>query len=359
MIFSGYKEQLRRGGGALIVNRDNDVLLLLRSAGARNDKGLWSQPGGAIDGDATPVEAVRREILEEIGATIRIQRFLTTTSHYDEDCQWLAYSYLGHLEEEAARCCEPDKHDSLCWFPLAALPANLNQVTREAVQVYQSYTTPGPAHCSKLVVFDMDGTLLPGTTANLELARVLGQESMVRGLETAYHAGMLDNHRYAECILAMYTLLRPDHVEEAFANAPKLQGLEDLIIWAKVHGIRIAVLTTGPEFFARKFIELYGFDDVAGSLFPVHEGEIKLGACRVIRDADKPVHATSLCQRMKIDVRSCVALGDSRSDLALFRSFPNSIALNYHPVLAGEAKHYLRTRFAPDLIPALASMLYL
>jgi phosphoserine phosphatase len=358
MIFSGYSKRLRRGCGALIVNRDNQVLLLLRGARARNDNGLWSQPGGAIDGDTTPVEVVRREILEEIGSSVCIQHFLTTTSHYDRECQWLAYSYLGHLETGDVRRCEPDKHASMRWFPLNKLPDNLNQVTRDAVRSYQSFAARA-AGCSRLLVFDMDGTLLPGTTANLELARVLGQESMVRDLEASYLAGAIDNHHYAASILGMYGMLRPDHVEEAFENAPKLEGLAELSIWAKAHGVGVAVLTTGPEFFARKFIERYGFDHVAGSVFPVHEGTIELTACRVIRDADKPVHTTSLCRRMRIQARYCVAVGDSRSDIALFKSFANSIALNYDPVLAGKAKYYLRTQFAPDLIPAVASMLHL
>jgi phosphoserine phosphatase len=155
----------------------------------------------------------------------------------------------------------------------------------------------------------------------------------------------------------MYGQIQPDHVEEAFKNTAKLEGLTELVAWAKHHGINIAVLTTGPEFFARRFIQYFGFDHVVGSMFPVHEGTIELDACQVVRDADKPEHATSLCQRLNVRPLDCVVVGDSRSDVELFQIFTNSIALNYSVVLAGKARYYLRSLFAQDLIPALASML--
>lgn len=356
MTFSGYHDRQHRGGGALIVNEANEALLLLRGAGSRNDRGLWSQPGGAIDEhDATPEEAVQREILEELGVHIRIERFLTTTCHSDEECQWLAYSYLGELKQGQATRREPEKHKSIGWFHLDRLPANLSQVTREAVDAYQAARKG--EKIGGLLVFDMDGTLLLGTTANLELARILGAENMVLELERGYHAGLIDNHTYASRILDMYSQLSADHVEAAFQDTPLLHGLRDLVSWARARGVQVAVLTTGPAFFASKFTEHFQFDHVLGGVFPVHQGMIEMSACSVLRDADKPVHATALCTRLGVAANRCVVVGDSRSDLALFGLFENSIALNSDEILLGKARYYLRTRFAPDLIPAVTHLL--
>ncbi|MFS8070023.1 MAG: HAD-IB family phosphatase [Byssovorax sp.] len=356
MTFLGYHDQVHRGGGALILNRANEALLLLRGAASRNDRGLWSQPGGAIDeGDPTPEAAVRREILEELGVDVRIKRFLTTTCHSDQDRQWLAYSYLGHVEAGQARRREPEKHESIGWFPLDQLPENLSHVTRDAVDAYQA--SEGREVCAGVLVFDMDGTLLPGTTANLELARILGAERMVLELERSYHAGLIDNHTYASKILDMYGQLSADHVEDAFQRAPKLNGLRELVGWARARGIQVAALTTGPAFFASKFTEHLEFDHVMGGVFPVHTGAIEMSSCNVLRDADKPERASELCGRLGIGANRCVVVGDSRSDLALFDTFKSSIALNWDKILAGRARYYLKTRFAPDLIPAVAHLL--
>ena len=67
------------GCGTLIFNDIGQVLLLLRSKKSRNDVGLWSQPGGAIDEDITSESiiqnSVKREIKEEIGVDIEIIDF--------------------------------------------------------------------------------------------------------------------------------------------------------------------------------------------------------------------------------------------------------------------------------------------
>lgn len=356
MSFLGYESRLRRGGGALIVNRAGEALLLLRGAASRNDRGLWSQPGGAIaDEDATPEAAIEREVLEELGVRIRIQRFLTTTCHGDTDCQWLAYSYLAHLLEGEARRREPEKHTSMRWFPLDRLPGNLNRVTRDAVRAYKLPRVHGGD--KGLLVFDMDGTLLPGTTANLELGRVLGAEHVVLGLEVEYRSGIIDNPTYASRILDLYGRLSPEHVEDAFRRAPKLSGLRELVSWAEARRVQVAVLTTGPEFFARKFVEHFRFNHVIGGMFPVHRGPLDISACDVLRDGDKPRRAEALCARLGISESRCVVVGDSRSDVALFARFQGSIALNHDHTLHGRARYYLRTLFAPDLIPAIAHLL--
>ncbi|MEU0673945.1 NUDIX hydrolase [Streptomyces sp. NPDC006172] len=53
---------------ALLVNRRGQYLLHLRDAHKPNfDPGVWSLPGGALDGDETPQEGVARELMEEAG----------------------------------------------------------------------------------------------------------------------------------------------------------------------------------------------------------------------------------------------------------------------------------------------------
>ena len=50
------------GVDAIILNDKGHILLIKRS-----DDGTWSMPGGWVDANETPDEAIRREILEETG----------------------------------------------------------------------------------------------------------------------------------------------------------------------------------------------------------------------------------------------------------------------------------------------------
>lgn len=134
------RKTIRYGCGALIINEQHQVLLMQRSAGSRNDVGLWSQPGGAIDlapdervHEDAVVAAIHREIREELGITITTKRFLSTTGHQDEHHHWISFSYLAAINTGTPVLLEPHKHSALKWFDLHDLPHDLNQVTQESI----------------------------------------------------------------------------------------------------------------------------------------------------------------------------------------------------------------------------------
>jgi len=55
--------------GAIIFSNDNHVLIGKNSKGGVYDN-LWVIPGGGIDGGETKEDAVKREVLEEVGIDI-------------------------------------------------------------------------------------------------------------------------------------------------------------------------------------------------------------------------------------------------------------------------------------------------
>ena len=69
-----------------------------------------------------------------------------------------------------------------------------------------------------LHIFDMDGTLLTGTTANLEIARHLGTLPELHDLEARFAAGTLDTrglsaeiHRLWRWLGGLHENGRPDY----------------------------------------------------------------------------------------------------------------------------------------------------
>lgn len=60
------------------VVRDGDQVLACRRAPHKASAGLWEFPGGKVEPDESPADALRREIREELGVDIAVLDELTT-----------------------------------------------------------------------------------------------------------------------------------------------------------------------------------------------------------------------------------------------------------------------------------------
>ena len=94
-------QSFRAGVGAVILNEDGLVLALER----KDIPGAWQFPQGGLDGDETPLDAAKREILEETGIEESHLEPLTTAP------RWLAYE----LPEES-RTKKLGRGQVLRWF---------------------------------------------------------------------------------------------------------------------------------------------------------------------------------------------------------------------------------------------------
>lgn len=132
------KDYIGVGGGILILNKKNETLLLKRGKNSKNEVGYWNKPGGAIDHGEKVINAMKREISEEIGVKIDIWGYLPhADSIMKKDKQhWVGFNYLGRVKSGNIRNMEPHKFDDVRWFALNKLPEKLSPMTREAIKNY-------------------------------------------------------------------------------------------------------------------------------------------------------------------------------------------------------------------------------
>jgi 8-oxo-dGTP diphosphatase len=80
---------------AALVDADNRVLLAQRPAGKQLE-GLWEFPGGKIDADERPEDALIRELREELGISVKAPCLapLTFASHAYDDFHLLMPLYV-------------------------------------------------------------------------------------------------------------------------------------------------------------------------------------------------------------------------------------------------------------------------
>lgn len=58
----------------IIRRKDGTILVLKRSETDDHKPGVWETPGGGMDREETPQEALAREIMEETGMMVTIHR---------------------------------------------------------------------------------------------------------------------------------------------------------------------------------------------------------------------------------------------------------------------------------------------
>jgi phosphoserine phosphatase len=191
---------------------------------------------------------------------------------------------------------------------------------------------------ARLHLFDLDGTLLHGSSAPVEISRQLGLEAETIALDQAISAGLIGPPEYAEHVHALWAELTEAHVAAAFEGAPWLSGIRD--VWGRIReeGDYCAVVSLSPSFFVERLTH-WGAHAAHGSLFPAVPFSEPVDPTGILSAAAKVQIADRLCEEFGVRRADCVAYGDSLSDRDLFGVVPVSVAVNADRHLAGLATH--------------------
>lgn len=122
----GHEKIMLNFVGACIKNKKGEILLQ-----KRGDKNLWGFPGGAVELGESLEEAVIREIFEETGLKISVEKLLGVYSKYEDHypngdvCQPIAHffeatDFTGELNSDNEETLE------LEFFPLNDFPPLVN-----------------------------------------------------------------------------------------------------------------------------------------------------------------------------------------------------------------------------------------
>lgn len=108
------------GVGALITNYEGKIFLTLRGPKAKNERGLWAKPGGAVEFGETTQQALQREVMEEFGIEIKVREVLQVCNHIlpHEHQHWISISYICEISKGKPQNKEPDKCSDMGWFTI-------------------------------------------------------------------------------------------------------------------------------------------------------------------------------------------------------------------------------------------------
>jgi 8-oxo-dGTP diphosphatase len=130
------KDYVGLGVGAMIVH-DNKVLMLLRSDTCRNNRGLWTIPGGEVETSEGLEDAVRREVEEETGLRVTYAEFLCVSDRFFDGEHWVSILYRCDTDGEPSNA-EPEKHRQIAWHDLDNLPSGITLPSRDAINAFKT-----------------------------------------------------------------------------------------------------------------------------------------------------------------------------------------------------------------------------
>ncbi|WP_411109697.1 HAD family hydrolase [Streptomyces sp. c-19] len=189
----------------------------------------------------------------------------------------------------------------------------------------------------RLHLFDLDGTLIRGSAAAVEISRQLDLVDEIAALEKGFLRGLAPDE-FAVQARELWAALTQDHVAAAFEGAPWLDGIRE--VWADIRarGDRCAVISLSPDFFVERLLD-WGVDAAHGSRWPSVPFTEPIHRPGILDARAKVRIAGRLCADFGVDSADCVAYGDSMSDAELFAIVPDSVAVNADHHLAGLSRH--------------------
>ena len=190
----------------------------------------------------------------------------------------------------------------------------------------------------RLVALDMDSTLVQCEVID-ELAAAFGVESEVAAITEQAMNGELDFRDSFARRLALLKGLPMSTLERVADDLPLTDGAERLIANLKSLGYKIAILSGGFLFFARRLQQQLGIDYVYANELEI-EGGCLTG--RVIGDViDGPRKAAlieEIAQRENIRLEQVIAVGDGANDLPMLSIAGLGIAFRAKPLVRREAR---------------------
>ena len=215
----------------------------------------------------------------------------------------------------------------------------------------QLYIKEYMSNTFKLACFDMDGTIIRNTNSVRYLCIINGMEEQVMRIEHMEDAGQVSwieaDHMKAQLMKGLCI----EEVKHQFdKNIHLISGIDFVIDYLMQQGTRSILITSGPIQVARIIGERFSFKTVYGSDYQVINGCFTGKITSHLGEDGKLDCLRSYCQNNDISLNDCIAIGDSSSDIDIFRAVRKSIAINYSDALKGRASEYINTENLKDIV---------
>lgn len=178
------------------------------------------------------------------------------------------------------------------------------------------------------VFFDVDGTLVPGTSSSQFLGAQLGHLVELAQAEESYRIGKIGNEEVSILDAKGWSGRTRDEVNAWLRDLPLVDGIAAVVARCRELALvpYLATLAWAPV--GEYLCDRFGFEGACGPRLATVDGTYSGEVAAHLDEFGKRDYALATARSLEIAPLSCAAVGDSRSDLPLFEEVGFSIAFN-------------------------------
>ena len=113
---------MRNSAGIMIINRNTNNILLLKRSKTSTFSGYWTFLSGGMNKGESPIDAIKREIIEEIVVNPNKISFKFFKTYNDTNSIYNVF--IGEVDNEF-KCLLNDENEEYGWFNINNLPTPL------------------------------------------------------------------------------------------------------------------------------------------------------------------------------------------------------------------------------------------
>lgn len=131
------------GVTALIPDKEGKILLTKRTENSEFAPKVWSLPCGKVEEGETPKECLIREMKEELGIEIAVQRLISRRVYETRYKNWKVYGYLCKILNGQPSVCEPKKCEAIEFISPYKIPKNFFKELLIIIENYKAKLRSG------------------------------------------------------------------------------------------------------------------------------------------------------------------------------------------------------------------------
>jgi len=180
----------------------------------------------------------------------------------------------------------------------------------------------------KLVVFDVDGTLVKVTSSWQFLHEKLGTWDKGKQYAEQFFRGAITYEDWARLDASLWSGLKLERVQQIVDSVPYTHGVRDVITTLRGSGLKVILLSAGLSLVTERIKREIGVDDSLANELKVKNG-LLTGEVKVhVSVGNKDTALLCMLKKFNLRMDECAAVGDDETLIPLFQRVGLSIAFN-------------------------------